>query len=356
MQLKPILKAYGLDENSLQIEAFGSGLINYTWILTRPGVVPIEASRGDDKSYILQRVNHAVFKKPRNIASNIRMIADSLKKHHPDYLFVAPVLTLKSQDMVYRKGDGYFRLFPFVSGSHSKEVVETPQQAFEAAVQFGRFTRLLSDVDIGQVKVTIPHFHDIELRYKQFLTVLKTGNKDRIAQSVVLIKKLLIYNDIVKTFHVLKSDPAFKIRVTHHDTKISNVLFDEKDRGLCVIDLDTVMPGFFISDVGDMMRTYLSPVSEEETDFSKIHIRTDFYRAIVEGYFSEMKEELTTTEKNAFFYAGTFMIYMQALRFLTDYLNDDVYYGAKYPEHNLNRAHNQIVLLECLFENKADLD
>jgi hypothetical protein len=117
-----------------------------------------------------------------------------------------------------------------------------------------------------------------------------------------------------------------------------------------------VMPGYFISDVGDMMRTYLSPVSEEETDFSKIRVRKDFYKAIVEGYYSEMREELTATEKNAFFYAGTFMIYMQALRFLTDYLNNDVYYGAKYAEHNFNRAQNQIVLLERLLENQSDLD
>ena len=261
MQIKPILRAYGLDEKSLQIETFGSGLINHTWILSKKS--PVESGKDSETSeesnnYILQRVNHAVFKKPRNIASNIRLIAASLKIHHPDYLFVAPVLTLKGAEMVYRKKEGYFRLFPFVSGSHSKDVVETPQQAFEAAVQFGRFTRLLAEVDMNQVKVTIPHFHDIELRYKQFLKAIKSGNKERIAQSDALIKTLLGYNDIVKTYTALKSDPEFKLRVTHHDTKISNVLFDEKDRGRCVIDLDTVMPGYFISDVGDMMRTYAS--------------------------------------------------------------------------------------------------
>ncbi len=351
MQLKPIMKAFGLSEDSLRIETFGSGLINYTWILN--GCYP--ETSGGNKTYILQRVNHSVFKKPRNIASNIRLIAESLKKHHPDYFFVAPVLTLKGEDMVYRKGEGYFRLFPFVLGSHSKDVVETAEQAFEAAVQFGRFTRLLSDVDMSQVKVTIPHFHDIELRYQQFLKALKTGNTERIQQSDARIKTLLEHADIVKTYKTLKSNPEFKLRITHHDTKISNVLFDAQDKGLCVIDLDTVMPGYFISDVGDMMRTYLSPVSEEETDFTKIHVRKDFYKAIVDGYFSEMKDVLTQTEKQYFFYAGAFMIYMQALRFLTDYLNDDVYYGAKYPEHNLNRAHNQIVLLDCLFENKADV-
>ena len=115
------------------------------------------------------------------------------------------------------------------------------------------------------------------------------------------------------------------------------------------------MPGYFISDVGDMMRTYLSPVSEEEKDFSKIIIRKEYYKAIIDGYFSEMKDELTETEKQYFFYAGKFSIYMQALRFLTDYLNDDKYYGAAYPNHNLVRAGNQVVLLQKLMEAEPDL-
>jgi hypothetical protein len=112
------------------------------------------------------------------------------------------------------------------------------------------------------------------------------------------------------------------------------------------------MPGHFISDAGDMMRTYLSPVSEEEKDFSKIEIRDDFYKAIVRGYLDEMKNELTETEKKYFFYAGKFMIYMQAVRFLTDYINDDKYYAAKYPENNLMRAKNQLVLLGRLLEKE----
>jgi hypothetical protein len=122
-----------------------------------------------------------------------------------------------------------------------------------------------------------------------------------------------------------------------------------------VIDLDTVMPGYFFSDAGDMMRTYLSPVNEEETDFSKIEVRADFYKAIAEGYFTEMKDELTDAEKSSFFYAGEFMIYMQAIRFLTDHLNDDRYYGAKYPAHNYNRAYNQAVLLEKYKAAKVEL-
>jgi Ser/Thr protein kinase RdoA (MazF antagonist) len=163
------------------------------------------------------------------------------------------------------------------------------------------------------------------------------------------------YCSIADEFQALTKTGELKKRVTHHDTKISNVLFDEHDKGLCVIDLDTVMSGYFISDVGDMMRTYLSPVSEEESDFSKIEVRDEYFDAILGGYLGEMKDELTDLEKTLFVYAGKYMIYMQALRFLTDHLNKDRYYGAKYPGHNLVRANNQIDLLNKLIEKEDRL-
>ena len=343
--LKSVLSAYGLKERSLKAEAFGTGLINHTWKIT-----------AGEKAYILQRVNHAVFKEPGDIANNIRLIAVHLKKFHPAYKFIAPLKSVDGEEMIYQREEGFFRMFPFVPDSHSKDVVETPEQAYEAATQFGRFTHLLHAIDIKQLKITIPCFHDLTLRYQQFLQALEKGNKQRIKESENLIRSLISHTDIVTEYGHIKSNPQFKLRVTHHDTKISNVLFDAAGKGLCVIDLDTVMPGYFISDVGDMMRTYLSPVSEEEKEFEKIVVRDDFYKAIVQGYYNEMKNELTATEKKYFFYAGTFMIYMQALRFLTDYLNDDIYYGAKYRRHNFIRAKNQLVLLERLLEKKELLE
>lgn len=340
-----VLPAYGLEEKSLVVEAFGSGLINNTWKVTASG-----------NEYILQRVNHAVFKEPTDIANNISLIGVYLRKNHPEYRFVSPVSSSDGDEMIYHEEEGYFRMFPFVPGSHSKDVVETPEQAHEAATQFGRFTRLLHGIDIKKLKITIPFFHDLTLRYRQFLLALEKGNKQRINESGALIKSLASHADIATEYGYIKSNPEFKLRVTHHDTKISNVLFDADGKGLCVIDLDTVMPGHFISDTGDMMRTYLSPVSEEENDFGKIEVRDDFYKAIVQGYYNEMKDELTETEKKYFFYSGTFMIYMQALRFITDYLNDDIYYGAKYPRQNFVRAKNQLVLLEQLLKKKEHLE
>jgi Ser/Thr protein kinase RdoA (MazF antagonist) len=333
-----VLATYGIEAKECIIRLFGSGLINNTW----------NVKKGSEH-YILQRINTNIFKQPEAIASNIRSVADYLQQNFPDYLFVSPVKTIDGKEIVVDE-NGYFRLFPFVSGSHTIDVVTDPQQAYEAAKQFGAFTQKLSSYPANTLQVTLPDFHNLTLRYHQFKTSLIDGNKDRIAASFTQIDLLKKYKYIVDTFEEIKSSDVFKIRVTHHDTKISNVLFNDNDNGLCVIDLDTVMPGYFISDVGDMMRTYISPVSEEETDYSKIEVRPEYLEAIIKGYLSEMNKVLTEKEKASFFYAGKFMIYMQALRFLTDHLNNDVYYGAGYEGHNFNRAVNQLVLLEKLIE------
>lgn len=343
-ELFTILKAYGFDQDSVQAEPLGNGLINQTWKLSTAG-----------RAYVLQRINNTVFTEPATIAYNIALIAAYLNKQLPEYMFVSPVPSVDGEQMVYREGVGYFRLFPFVAGSHSKDVISNADEAYEAALQFGKFTKLLSGFDVTQLKITLPHFHDLSYRYNQFTDALENGNKDRIKASTALIDFIKQHHDIVDTYGFINSSPDFKKRVTHHDTKISNVLFNDAGKSLCVIDLDTVMPGFFISDIGDMFRTYLSPVSEEETDLSKIEVRENLYKAIVRGYYQAMENELTDVEKKYFFYAGRFMIYMQAIRFLTDHINDDIYYGANYPGHNFNRAENQVMLLKKLMEKATVL-
>jgi Ser/Thr protein kinase RdoA (MazF antagonist) len=183
------------------------------------------------------------------------------------------------------------------------------------------------------------------LRYQQFLRAIETGNRERVNASEKLIGQLIGYSGLVSRFEQIRQNPDFRLRVIHHDTKISNVLFDNNGKGLCVIDLDTVMSGYFISDLGDMFRTYLCPVSEEEKEEGRIEVRENFFRAILDGYLSEMQSILSQAEREHLFYAGQFMIYMQAIRFLTDHLMGDTYYGAAYPGHNYYRARNQYSLL-----------
>ena len=339
--LSSIIKCYGLPENECTLKPFGNGLINKTWL--------IECKK---EQYIFQKINDAIFSAPELIAENIHLLKAYFNEKFPEYLFVSPVNTTDNKEMVSFPGKGYYRLFKFVHHSVTFDTVCDTGVSFEAAKQFGKFTKLLSGIDVHQLNITLPDFHNLTLRYEQFEKALKTGNKERIALSQASIAFIISQKNIVDTFNELQNSSRFKQRVTHHDTKISNVLFDKEGKGLCVIDLDTVMPGYFISDVGDMMRTYLSPVSEEEKDFSKIQIRIPYFQSIVDGYLSEMNNELSKEEKNLFVYAGKFMIYMQAIRFLTDYINNDVYYGAKYEDHNLIRCNNQLELLKQLLSKE----
>ncbi|MEP7106982.1 MAG: aminoglycoside phosphotransferase family protein [Ferruginibacter sp.] len=342
--LNSIVKLYGLPENQCVLKPFGNGLINHTWILESP-----------EDRFILQKINDTIFTSPYMIAENVHHLNEFFKANYPDYLFVDPMVTLQNEEMFFLPGEGYFRMFRFVNGSVTYDIVDNPAIAFEGARQFGKFTKLLSAFDTNKLHITLPDFHNLDLRYKQFELALRNGNKERIKACGPAIAFIKEQKEIVGIYNKIQTNVNFKKRVTHHDTKISNVLFDKNGKGLCVIDLDTVMPGYFISDAGDMMRTYLSPVSEEEKDFSKILIREEYFQAIVDGYLSEMKYVLNDEEKKYFVYAGKFMIYMQAIRFLTDHINNDIYYGAKYEGHNLIRGNNQLELLRQLLAKEEIL-
>lgn len=329
-----ILSVYGLDADQTKVQSFGDGLINHTW----------KVNSGKE-NYILQKVNNKVFKNPADIDKNLSMLSKYLSKEDPEYLFVSPVVAANGESLIHID-TGYFRLFPFIEGSTSLNALTKEEEAYEAAKQFGKFSKILAGFKAEELNITIPDFHNLILRYAQFTDACKQALPERLEKAKECITFVNNHQCIVNTYREIIDNKDIPLRVIHHDTKINNVLFDNSNNGICVIDLDTVMPGYFISDVGDMMRTYLSPASEEETDFSKIYIRKEFFKAIHDGYMQEMEIVLTPEEKQYFTYSGEFIIYMQAIRFLTDYLQNDTYYGANYEGHNLNRAKNQIVLLK----------
>ncbi len=338
-----VLEFYGLHTKVTAIDTIGDGLINHTWKLS-----------GQEEAWILQRINTTVFQSPLFIQRNIERLGAYVQAVNPEYLFTTPLTTSGGQTMVQYEYD-FYRLFRYIPDTRTIGVVGNAQQAEAAAFQFGYFTRQFADFDCTQLHVTIEHFHDLALRYEQFLQSLNSGLVDRIAKTQDLIRFLQLNKSIVDIFKEMIKDPMFKMRVTHHDTKISNVLFNQQDQGVCVIDLDTVMPGYFFSDLGDMFRTYLSPVGEDEQEQRLINVRKDIYQSIVKGYAKGMGDILSEKEKASFYHAGSIMIYMQALRFMTDYLNGDIYYQIQYPEHNLVRARNQITLLKRYLEQKEEL-
>ncbi|WP_316765482.1 aminoglycoside phosphotransferase family protein [Pedobacter frigiditerrae] len=330
-----ILASYGLHYDNFKIEPYGSGLINYTWKVS-----------GVDKNYLLQKINANVFKEPIRIDENLLELRKFLDKYAPDYLFVSPLPNLQNETLVVFNGD-YYRVFPFIQNSTSLDFVKTPEEAYQAAKQFGEFAKELDGFNTKKLKYTLVDFHNLPLRVAQFKLAIQGASVERLLEAATEINELIKLEYIAEKYQELIDNGSLKKRVVHHDTKISNVLLHQQTgEGLCVIDLDTVMPGYYISDIGDMMRTYLSEANEEEKDLSKVVVREEMFFAIYRGYMEEMGDVLSTSEKEAFVFSGKFMIYMQALRFLTDFLNNDVYYHTTYPSHNLVRAKNQLQLLK----------
>lgn len=333
--LHQILSAFISDANDFDIRPFGTGLIHRTYVV----------AKNNQPVYILQALNHHVFKNPDAIAANISEMGNYLRQNHPNEVFPGFISTLNGEFYHYDNHQPY-RLSSFIKGSHTIDTCTNPEQAYEAAFQFGKFTSLFSNLNMNHLQETISQFHDLAFRWKQFEDCLEKGNHERIIISKNEINFIRQNKFIVDKYSTLISDNSLQLRVTHHDTKISNVLFDDQNKGICVIDLDTTMPGYFMSDVGDMFRTYLSEANEEEQDIEKVIARKSYYNAIIDGYSTAMSGLLLDKEKEFLQFSGECMIYMQSLRFLTDFINNDIYYGAKYELHNFNRAKNQLKLLK----------
>ncbi|WP_231464157.1 MULTISPECIES: phosphotransferase enzyme family protein [unclassified Pedobacter] len=340
--IEKVLEGFGIDTSKAEYKPFGSGLINHTWKISSP-----------DGEFILQKINTHVFSSPKDISDNMLMIKQYLDSVAPKYFFVGPIIAKNGDSILELDGETY-RLFPYVVNSLTIDEVEKPEQAYHAAKQFGKFTRMLEAFNPNKLKISIQDFHNLPFRVKQYRKALNIASKQRLEEAEWAIKEIERHFNIVNIFNEAVEKKELTVRVIHHDTKINNVLLNKNTGGgICVIDLDTVMPGYFISDVGDMMRTYLSLSNEEETNFENIKIRPEMFAAIYKGYMEEMEKTLNKSEKELFIYSGKFMIFMQAIRFLTDFLSGDLYYKISYPSHNLTRAENQIFLLNKYIDSES---
>ena len=332
--MESIFNLYGW--KVMSYEPIHQGLINHTY-----------AVKTNKDEFILQSINHKVFKDPAAIDANINSISKYINLNNPDYLFTHLVPTIEGKSLLEWE-QGYYRAFHKIDG-YALSVLENEHQVEAAAEQFAQFTFGLKNFNAASLQNTLPQFHDLNLRYQQFTEALQNGDVKRSDANKDTIQYLESNKHYVSTYNSFIAHPDATKRVTHHDTKISNVLFNKTngiEKAICVIDLDTVMAGYFISDVGDMCRTCLCAVSEEEKDLNKITVDPLKWAALKKGYLKYMQDTLSNYELDHFFYAGQFMIYMQALRFFTDHLNKDSYYGVSYEGQNLVRTLNQIRLLE----------
>lgn len=329
--LQQISAAWGWREAA--VTSIGNGLINSSWKVNEAG-----------GEWLLQRVNTNVFPEPEIIDTNLQQIARFLSAQEPDYLFTAPKKDVSGNSLLKVNEDVY-RVFPWIGGTHTVDSVDSTSLAEAAAECFGNFTHRLRNFPANNLQETLSGFHDLAWRYFQFETAIREGDVHRMYETRDLIDVLKSKKSLVLQFERLILHPETMKRVFHHDTKISNVLLNDLNEAVAVIDLDTVMPGYFVSDIGDMFRTYVCPVTEEETNLDKVIVRREYSEATVRGYLKAMGDELTGIEKDHLYFGGEMLIFMQAVRFLTDYLQRDIYYGSRYPGQNRDRAANQTRLL-----------
>jgi hypothetical protein len=332
----------------LLITPVTTGLINRTFKVT------IENS---GEKFLLQQINTTVFPEPEDVQDNYNKIWSHLLQEgsNPVTLYPihipAPRQFLDGSTLLCDQYKRYWRLFDFIDNAQTIHVPVNCFQARTVAQIFGAVTASFTFYDTSSLHITISGFHDLSLRYDQFKESLHSKNYERLQKAVAVIEELKMRDRYVSFYEVMTSSPEFKRRLMHHDAKIANVLFDEEtSEPICPVDFDTCMPGYFFSDLGDMIRSMAGSEDENSIAFDAIHIRQDYYTSILEGYLDALSNYLTDAEKKYIHYAGLLVIYMQALRFITDYLQDDVYYRTDHPDQNINRAKNQLTLLQRLEE------
>jgi len=336
---------------------YGSGHINETFLLI--------CSNGEKKNrYILRKINGYVFKRPEIVVENTRLIVGHIQRKLEETgnanLIERTASLIKTVDGNYffRDGNrGVWCVMPFCERTYTIDFVKNEEDAYQAAKAFGRFQRLIADADYKKFEPTIPDFHNTMKRFEYLLTVIEKNPAERNSTSGKEIAFALENEHLPLKIRKLLEDKTIPFRLTHNDTKINNVLFDAvTHQAVCVIDLDTVMPGTVLYDFGDMVRTSTCAAAEDETDLSKVTMDINIFASLVKGYLEELNEVLTKNEIENLVYGAELIIYEQAIRFLTDYLEGDPYYKTKYPEHNLDRAKNQFALLKSVQKQKTDME
>jgi len=332
-----------------QVFPFGSGHINDTYkVLTT------------EKSYLLQRVNQTVFMDARGLTSNLIRVTNYLSEHLAENKEKMQVLntirTINGSYFFVDEEAGFWRMFDFIENAKSYDRAENPEIAREGGKAFGWFIKSLKDFYVASLGEPIPDFHNAEVRLESFKKAIASNRKGRVEEAKNEISFLEKRADEMMRIHNLGQAGKIPRRVTHNDTKINNVLFDENNKAIAVIDLDTVMPGYVMHDFGDAIRTFANTADEDEKDLSLISLKIDYFRAFAEGFLSETKYILTHDEIENLAFSPRYITWEQSLRFLGDYLKGDIYYKIKYPEHNLGRARAQIQLLRSMEDQAAAMD
>ena len=343
-----ILDQFQLKEKVVSVEPFGNGHINDTLKVT---------VENNEVKYVLQRINHLIFNNVDMLQNNIHTVTTHIRRKLEEKGVadidrkVLTFLPAKDGKNYYFDGDSYWRVCLFIPRSKSYEEV-SPELSYEAGKAFGEFQSMLSDLPEGALGETIPNFHNMEFRLQQFHEAIANDPAGRLEEVSSLVEEIEKRADSMCIQERMYREGKLKKRTNHCDTKVNNILFDEEGNVLCVIDLDTVMPGFVLSDIGDFIRTAGNTGAEDDENLDNVRVNIPIF----EGYMETARSFLTPMEIQLLPYGGRLLTYMQTVRFLTDYINGDVYYKIHRPKHNLIRTKAQFKLLQSLEENAEKMD
>ena len=338
-ELSIVKQAYAFDTCGVPIFCirYGNGHINETYLL-------IDATA---RQYILQKINNRVFRNPKSVMENISAVTGHLRKKASNSRQVLSLIPTKEGKRWLEDEDGEFwRMYPFISDSICLDRAENLQDFKESGIAFGNFQCLLSDFPADTLKETVPNFHNTPIRYDRFKEVLKNDSCNRSKTVAREIDFVLARENYANTLMALLDAGDIPLRVTHNDTKLNNVLFDRETRtALCVIDLDTVMPGIAANDFGDSIRFGASTALEDETDLSKVSLSLPLFESYTSGFLYSCGKNLTESEVLHLRDGVKMMTLECGLRFLTDYLEGDVYFRTSRDNHNLDRCRTQFKLV-----------
>lgn len=352
--LKEVIGHFDFTGQLLKVEPYGSGHINDTYLLEykikHMGVVPI----------ILQRMNTNIFKQPVELMENILNVTAFLREKiienggNPERETLTVILN-KSGKPYYLDSEGnYWRAYHFITGATGYDEVKSDEDFYQSALAFGKFQSLLSEYPAETLHETIPDFHNTKARFAVFVQAVQDDVCNRAKDVQDEINFVLQREDVANILGDMLSSGELPLRVTHNDTKLNNVLIDDKThQGICVIDLDTVMPGLAINDFGDSIRFGASTGAEDEKDLSKIECDMHLFEVYTRGFIEGCNNRLTKAEIEALPIGAKVMTFECGMRFLTDYLQGDTYFKTKYPTHNLDRCRTQFKLVADM-EKKWD--
>lgn len=347
--INPYDKLFGrflVNGNFKSAKPSGCGHINDTY------EIMIKTPEGIEKRYILQRINHNVFKDPEKLMQNVENITKYLRKTitelggDPERETLNLIPADNGKYYIKDENGNYWRVYKFIENAKTYETVEKPEHFYNSGKAFGKFQRLLSDFPAETLHETIPDFHNTKKRFEAFVDVLNQDRFNRASNVKPEIDFVLSREKEASLLVDMQEQGVLPLRVTHNDTKFNNVMIDDlTGQAICILDLDTVMPGLSLYDFGDSIRFGANPAAEDEKDLSKVWMELSLYKEFAKGYLEEASSSLTPAEIDNLAMSAKIITLECGMRFLTDYLNGDSYFKTGYPGQNIDRCRTQFKLV-----------